>query len=65
MWAKPGRLVYRAGDIELRNLPEEPGAECRKLVFESSPWKPEIIGGVLREESLAVLAPHFAKDQKG
>lgn len=65
VWTKLGRLVYGASDIELCNLLGEPGAECCKLVFENSSWRPEVTGGVLREESLAVLAPYFSNNQKG
>ena len=65
VWTKLGRLVYGASDIELCNLLGEPGAECCKLVFENAPWRPEVTGGVLREESLAVLSPYFSKNQKG
>jgi len=65
VWTKLGRLVYGASDIDLCKLLGVQGTECCSLVFEHSGWKPEVASGVLREESLKVLTPYFAKHKKG
>ncbi len=65
VWAKLGRLVYGASDIDLCKILGENGNECCKTVFESSPFKPEVTGGMLREESLKVLSEYFSNNKKG
>lgn len=65
VWVKLGRLVYGASDIDLCNTLGAKGAECCELVFNNSPWKPEITAGVLREESLEVLESYFKENVKG
>lgn len=65
VWAKLGRLVYGASDIDLCKILGEDGNECCKTVFESSPFKPEVTGGMLREESLKVLSEYFSNNKKG
>jgi len=65
VWTKLGRLVYGAGDADLCALLGEQGSECSKLVFEHSAWKPQVTGGVLREESLKILSDYFARHGKG
>ncbi len=65
VWAKLGRLVYGASDRDLGALLGEPGSDCAELVFSRSPHRPEVVGGVLREESLAVLADYFRSHGKG
>lgn len=65
VWTKLGRLVYAASDIDLCVLLGEKGAACCALVFENAAWKPEVSAGVLREESLRVLARYFEKHTKG
>ena len=64
VWAKLGRLVYGASDIDLCELLNEKGSECSKIVFENSPGHPEVRPGVLREESLAVLRAYFQNHGK-
>ena len=65
VWTKLGRLVYGASDIDLCELLGETGAECCRVVFESSGWKPEVTSGVLRDESLSVLSSYFKQNKKG
>ena len=65
VWMKLGRLVYGAGDIDLCGLLGEKGAECCRIVFENSGWKPRVTAGVLRDESLEVLSRYFEKHKKG
>lgn len=65
VWAKLGRLVYGASDIDLCKILGEDGNECCKTVFESSPFRPEVTGGMLREESLKVLSEYFSNNKKG
>lgn len=65
VWTKLGRLVYGASDIDLCSLIGVEGAKCCELVFGNSPWKPEVESGILREESLQVLAPYFSEHSKG
>lgn len=65
VWTKLGRLVYGASDIDLCELLHDKGAECCHIVFENSPWKPQVTSGVLRDESLKILSRYFQKHEKG
>ena len=66
VWTKLGRLVYGASNIELEHiLGEEDACNCSKIVFDHSFWKPEVVAGVLKEESLEVLKDYFAAHNKG
>lgn len=65
VWVKLGRLVYGASDRDLCALLGEEGNDCAKLIFARSAHKPEVLGGVAREESLAVLRSYFAEHCKG
>ena len=56
VWTRLGRLVYGASDIDLCRLLGQEGSVCTEVVFSRSDWRPQVTGGVLREESLAVLA---------
>ena len=58
VWTKLGRLVYGASDIDLCSILHE-------IVFEHSPWKPQVTSGVLRDESLKILTAYFSKNTKG
>ena len=64
VWARLGRLVYAASDLELCGLIGVQGSQCSKLVFEHSDWKPQVTAGLLREEGLAVLRSYFAGHEK-
>lgn len=64
VWAKLGRLVYGASDIDLCSIINAQGSECSKIVFENSHWKPQVTAGVMRDESIAVLTEYFAKNKK-
>ena len=60
-----GRLAYAASSIDLFDILGEKGAECCKIVFETSDWKPQVTPGVLRDESLKILTLYFEKYAKG
>ena len=64
VWARLGRLVYGASDRDLGELLGESGSECSALVFARSGRGPEVTAGVLREESLKVLAAYFRRHEK-
>ncbi|WP_138750949.1 nucleoside deaminase [Paenibacillus sinopodophylli] len=65
VWTKVGRLVYSASDIDLCNLLDDKGSNSSRIVFENSPHKPDVTAGILREESLRVLASYFPHNSKG
>lgn len=65
VWVNLGRLVYGASNTELENMLGNEGCNCSEMVFEHSFRRPKATGGVLREESLAVLKEYFAKHAKG
>lgn len=65
VWVKLGRLVYGASDRDLCRILGEEGNDCAELIFEKSPWKPEVKGGVLKGESVHVLERYFKEHQKG
>ena len=65
VWTRLGRLVYGASDIDLCRLLGQEGSVCTEVVFSRSDWRPQVTGGVLREESLAVLAAYFSGHGKG
>lgn len=65
VWVKLGRLVYGASNDDLEQLLGNRGCNCSRIVFENSFWKPSVTGGVLREESLAVLREYFSTHKKG
>jgi tRNA(Arg) A34 adenosine deaminase TadA len=63
-WAKPGRLVYGASNIDLEKILNKEGSKCSEIVFENSSWKPQVTAGVMREESIAVLKEYFLNHEK-
>lgn len=65
VWAKLGRLVYAASDIDLGGILGEQGCACSRIVFENSPRAPAVTSGVLWEKSLSVLTAYFKHHQKG
>ena len=65
VWTKLGRLVYGASNKDLCGILGEEGSECSRIVFEHSTHRPQVTGGVLREESLAVLTSYFSKKTNG
>lgn len=65
VWVKLGRLVYGASDRDLCRILGEEGNDCAELIFEKSPWKPEVRGDVLKEQSIHVLEKYFKEHQKG
>jgi len=65
VWTKLGRLVYAASDIDLCRLLDEQGSHASRIVFENSHHKPEVTGGLLREESLKILSDYFSRNKKG
>lgn len=60
VWVKLGRLVYGASNVDLERILGKEGCNCSKLVFDHSSWRPEVMAGVLREESLTVLQAYFS-----
>lgn len=65
VWVKLGRLVYGASNTDLSEILHEDGCECSRMVFDNSPFKPEVTSGVMREESLEILKKYFANHIKG
>ena len=65
VWVKLGRLVYGASNDDLEHILGNEGCNCSKMVFEHSFWQPQVMAGVLREESLAVLKDYFGTHTKG
>ena len=65
VWARLGRLIYGASDIDLCNLLGVRGSPCCQIVFENSPFKPEVTAGILQDKSLQVLASYFSHNTKG
>lgn len=65
VWVKLGRLVYGASDEDLCKILGEKGNLCTDLIFERSPWKPQVTSGVMRKESLEVLEEYFKSHRKG
>ena len=65
VWMKLGRLVYGASDMDLGEILHEQGSECSRMVFDNSPWKPQVTAGVLRNESYALLKEYFLNHKKG
>lgn len=62
VWTKLGRLVYAASNKDLNEIIHGEGCNCSKIVFSYSPWTPKVTAGVLRNESLRILAEYFAKN---
>lgn len=65
VWTQLGRLVYGASDRDLCQLLGSEGSACCELVFSHSHYGPKVLGGVLREESLSLLADYFKNHAKG
>lgn len=65
VWAKLGRLVYAASNTDLERILGNEGCSCSQIVFDHSFWKPQATAGILRDESLTILADYFSKHSKG
>ena len=65
VWTKIGRLVYGASDIDLCDILGVKGAQCCKIVFDNSGWKPQITSGILRDKSIGILSRYFKDNIKG
>lgn len=65
VWMKVGRLVYGASDMDLCALLGEEGSRCCETVFSQSPHTPGVTAGILRDESLKIMAEYFAAHKKG
>ena len=65
VWAKLGRLVYGASNIDLEGTLGKEGCNCSAIVFEHSFWKPQVTAGILREESMEILKQYFSEHRKG
>ena len=59
VWTKLGRLVYSASNKDLCSLFKEEGCECSDMVFQNSSHKPQVTGGVLRDEGIKILVKYF------
>lgn len=55
VWAKLGRLVFGAYDSDYCAIRGFVPNDCSKLIFDNSPRAPQVTGGVLRTEAVAVL----------
>ncbi|MGN0772116.1 MAG: nucleoside deaminase [Christensenellales bacterium] len=65
VWAKLGRLVYGASDVDLCQILGEKGSQCCQIVFESMNCSIQVESGVLREQALQDLRQYFAGHAKG
>ena len=65
VWMKLGRLVFGASDIDLCSILGVQGSDCCGMVFGSMGAKTEVLGGVMRDESMTVLREYFAEHKKG
>lgn len=59
VWAKLGRLVYGASDVDYCTIRGFASNECSALIFRESPTAPAVTSGILREEAAAVLRTYF------
>lgn len=61
--------AIRLDVLEGNTIPEKMyasyGFQYIAMVFENSFWKPELTGGLLRDEALKILNSYFADHQKG
>ena len=64
VWAKIGRVVYGASNIDLQEVVGRQGCNCSAMVFDNSFWHPEVTAGVLRDEAVDVLKKHFSTHPK-
>jgi tRNA(Arg) A34 adenosine deaminase TadA len=62
VWTKLGRLVYAVSNIQLEAIMNKKGSECSRITFAHSNHKPEVTGGILKEESLQILEDYFKKE---
>ena len=65
VWVKLGRLVFGASNSDLEEILGNEGCACAQMVFDYSFWAPKLTGGVLRDESLAILKDYFGSHEKG
>ena len=61
VWAKVGRLVYGASNIELERILSSSGSACSSIVFRHSSWRPQVTPGVCKEEAMKVLEAYFGR----
>lgn len=64
VWSKLGRMVYAASNKDLENTMEKEGINCSEITFEQMQRGPEVTKGILRSESIDVLATYFGKKVK-
>lgn len=65
VWMKLGRLVYGATNRDLCKILGDGECDCSKIVFQNSPFYPEVTEGVMRKESAALLKKYFENHAKG
>ena len=65
VWAKLGKLVYGASDIDLCKVLGVEGSECSKMVFSSMGADIKVVSGVLQSQAIEVLKDYFINHKKG
>ncbi len=64
VYARLGRLVFAASNIDLAHVLGKEGCSPTAIIFGKSSWKPQVTSGILRDESIAVLREYFATHKK-
>ena len=64
VYARLGRLVFAASNMDLAEVLGRAGCSPARIVFENSSWKPQLTAGVLRDEAVSVLREYFAVHTK-
>ena len=64
VYARLGRLVFAASNMDLSQVLGKAGCSPSSIVFEYSVWKPQVTSGVLRDEAVDVLRKYFAHHKK-
>ena len=64
VWVNLGRIVFAASNRDLEEILGNEGCDCSEMVFANSFRRPQVTSGIMREESLEVLRPYFAKHAK-
>lgn len=59
VWSKLGHMVYAASNNDLEATMNKEGCNCSKIVFDNSGNAPKVTTGVLRNESIQILAEYF------
>ncbi len=65
VWTRLGRLVFGASNRDLEKILGGKPCDSASPVFENSFHKPEVVKGVLGEESIEILKKYFLNHKKG